>query len=95
MFLEKKSYSEAQENFKKALKANPKFAPAWKAFGIILFDANKVESALKYFQQALSIDDTDVETKIHIANCHYELQHHEAAIEAYLDILKVEDSADV
>jgi len=47
---------------------------AWKAIGILLFENNKIESALKYFEKAVSFDSKDLETKIYIGNCHYELQ---------------------
>ncbi len=71
---EQKKFNDAHEYFKSALKANPKYAAAWKAIGILLFESNKIKPALKYFDKALSFDPKDLETKIYIGNCHYELQ---------------------
>jgi len=92
---EQKKPTEAHESFKNALKANSKYAPAWKAIGILLFENNKIESALKYFDKAATFDPKDVETKIYIGNCHYELQNNEMAIEVYQDVLQLEESADI
>lgn len=119
---EQKKTSEAHEYFKTALKSNPKYAPgkypqkqnilihnpAWKAIGILLFETNKIENALKYFERAAQYEPRDVETKIYVGNCHYELQvislyifiltpsqNNDQAIEVYLDVLQLEESADI
>lgn len=47
---------------------------AWKAMGMMLFDAGKIEASLKYFKEAAKRDPQDLEAKKHIGNCYYELQ---------------------
>jgi tetratricopeptide (TPR) repeat protein len=69
-----KSPSEAQEYFKSCLRINNKFSLAWKCLGMIYYDTGKCEKAVKYFEQAVNLDDRDAEAKVHLGNCYYELQ---------------------
>lgn len=56
------------------LNSNSRLFIAWRSVGHILFENDKVQEALKHFQKALEVDNSDIEAMTQIGNCYYELQ---------------------
>jgi tetratricopeptide (TPR) repeat protein len=91
-----KENQKAQEAYKNIIRINPKYAPAWKGIGDILFNSNKHGSAEKYYQQAVKLDSKDVDSKIGLANCYYQAREYDTAVTLYEEALNAgEENADV
>jgi len=51
--------------------------------GNLFFETNHPETAIKYHESALEVNDRELQALIGLANCHYDLQHHEEAVRFY------------
>lgn len=61
-----KEYALAVEQYKKALKINPRSAVICNNLGIVIYQMGNLDEAYKYFQQALSLDESkEVEGFVH------------------------------
>lgn len=80
---------------KKCLKINPRFGTASKAIGILEYEMNQPSKALKYFQDALENDKTDLEAKVGLGNCYYLQEQFDHAINLYEDISTVDSNEDL
>jgi len=72
-------FSQAEEQFVRALNENPDYAPALINLGYIYFLRDDLEEALDYFGRASGIRPDDPEVLLSLARTHYERSEYDPA----------------
>jgi len=85
-------WPEAENEFKRALKLNPSYAPAHVWYGSLLSDLGRHDEALAEIQRALEIDPLSVNTSERLGETYYWRRQYDLAIEQYRKTLEMDPS---
>jgi tetratricopeptide (TPR) repeat protein len=84
-YKKKKSYEEAEKNFKKAIELNPKHWVALKNYGLMLIKIDRIEEGIKYLKLELEFDPYDPVTLEEISAAYDEVGRVDEAVELLMD----------
>jgi len=85
-------WPEAENEFRRALKLNPSYAPAHLWYGTLLSDLGRHDEALAEIQRALEIDPLSVNTSERLGETYYWRRQYDLAIEQYRKTLEMDPS---
>ena len=81
--------SKAQENYKKVLKQDPGYAPAYFRLGYIAEHRAFYDQAIEYYQQGLNINPTNVFAHFRMGKIHLLMGMYEMAINRFKEVIEL------
>ena len=91
-YLRQARLDQAEEQFDQALKADPRFADARNAKGIVLCRRGRYAEALQLFSEASDLEPDQTGYRLNIALAHFLMGNHQMADVAYRQVLSQDDS---
>ena len=91
-YLRQKRLDQAEEQFDQALKADPRFADARNARGVVLCRRGRYAEALQLFSGASDLEPDQTGYRLNIALAHFLMGNHQMADVAYRQVLSQDDS---
>jgi len=80
----------AEAPLNEALRISPDHAPAWHQRGLLYLEWKREDNAMSDFEAAVRSDGQHLDSRLHIAALHHELERHEEAQAAWRAVLAIE-----
>src|SRR5260370_42662489 len=95
LYMARKQYREASEEYKRLAEENPKNAVYLNKLGIALHQQSALGLALKYYQRAVKVDPQYADAENNIGTIWYQRKRYGKAIRAYQKAIKLRDDMPV
>src|SRR5579859_3754558 len=95
LYMARKQYREASEEYKRLAEQNPKNAVYFNKLGIALHQQSVLGLALKYYQRAVKLDPKYADAQNNIGTIWYQRKRYGKAIRAYQKAIKMRDDLPV
>ncbi|MBC8122920.1 MAG: tetratricopeptide repeat protein [Gemmatimonadaceae bacterium] len=89
-FLEKRLYSEAGQNFKKALNIHPEFAEVLNNLGFCYFQQNQYDLAIRQYKEAVRLKPNYTAALNNLGHAYEQKGQAELALDAYEQVLSAQ-----
>jgi Flp pilus assembly protein TadD len=88
-YRELKSYNDAIEAYRQALRINQGYSEAWNNLGVVYNNLKRYGDEIEAYRQALRIDPKNAEALNNLGNAYRELKSYNDAIEAFCQSLRI------
>ena len=85
----KKEYDRAEENFKKAISLDEKYADAYTELGLIYYDKGLYDLEIEMFKKTVDLDSNDSNAHYYLATAYEDISQYDLAIDEYKKVIEL------